>query len=142
MIRKQSGVIPCFFDTDEMKIILVTPRWTDEFWIFPKGNIENGLTATASAAKEAFEEAGITGTLFSESVGTYRYEKLGTHYDVTFFVFLVKNIMEDYPEKNHRKRITATLAQAKNLVRDAELNILLDQAVRIAQQISSGRGNQ
>lgn len=142
MVRKQSGVIPLFFDYGEMKIILVTPRWTDAFWIFPKGNIENGLTAMDSAVKEAFEEAGITGTPFSEPVGTYRYEKFDNCYDVIYFVFLVKNILGEYPEKNHRKRMTATLAEAKNLVRDSELNMLLDQAIRIAQQISSGGGNQ
>lgn len=55
-------------------LLMVTSRRTRR-WIIPKGHIERGMTAAASAAKEALEEAGVTGRIGGK-MGTFEYDKL------------------------------------------------------------------
>jgi len=42
-------------------------------WTFPKGGVDAGETPAAAAAREAHEEAGVTGAVRSEPLGAYRY---------------------------------------------------------------------
>jgi 8-oxo-dGTP pyrophosphatase MutT (NUDIX family) len=54
--------------------MLVTSRETRR-WIIPKGWPIRGLTAHASAAREALEEAGLIGQVDRRPIGSYRYRK-------------------------------------------------------------------
>jgi 8-oxo-dGTP pyrophosphatase MutT (NUDIX family) len=42
-------------------------------WTFPKGGVEPGESMSHAAAREAREEAGVTGRVGSEPLGVYRY---------------------------------------------------------------------
>jgi 8-oxo-dGTP pyrophosphatase MutT (NUDIX family) len=61
------------------------------------------------AAQEAFEEAGLLGTIVGKRpIGRYHYEKqLSQHHsvlcEVTVFLFLVERQLEDWPEKAERE---------------------------------------
>lgn len=44
-----------------------------ERWTFPKGAVEHGESMFEAAAREAREEAGITGSVRPEPLGVYRY---------------------------------------------------------------------
>ena len=55
---KQSGVIPVL----DNRLVLITSR-KSERWIIPKGYVEKGLSPSESAAKEAYEEAGLIGVV-------------------------------------------------------------------------------
>lgn len=62
-IRVQYGVLPYrFTDIGSLEMLLVTTRETKR-WIIPKGWPIKGLKPPKSAAREAYEEAGIRGTV-------------------------------------------------------------------------------
>src|SRR3974390_1728946 len=46
-------------------------------WTFPKGNVEAGLTCAQIAALEAFEEAGVHGSVEVAPFAHYTYRKRG-----------------------------------------------------------------
>ncbi len=96
---KQSGVIPVC----DGKVVLITARGSKR-WITPKGSIAWDLTAQESAAKEAWEEAGIKGTVFPEEIGTYTYEKMGGRYKVRLYFMEVTKMKDNWDEKHFRKR--------------------------------------
>jgi len=60
-------------------------------WTFPKGRIEAGETPSAAAAREAAEEAGVSGKISAQPLGVYRYApSRGGADDVTAFLLVVK----------------------------------------------------
>ena len=56
------------------EVMLVTSRGRQR-WIIPKGWPHSGRAPCDSAAREAFEEAGILGEVGRRSVGSFRYKK-------------------------------------------------------------------
>src|SRR6266436_5916091 len=56
------------------EVMLVTSRETQR-WIIPKGWPQRGRAPYDSAAREAFEEAGVVGAVGRRSVGSFPYEK-------------------------------------------------------------------
>ena len=60
-MRVQYGALPYRFAADgSLEVLIVTTRRTRR-WIIPKGWPIHGLTPAKSAAREAFEEAGVRG---------------------------------------------------------------------------------
>jgi 8-oxo-dGTP pyrophosphatase MutT (NUDIX family) len=55
------------------EIMLVTSRETQR-WIIPKGWPQKGKAPHDSAAREAFEEAGVVGAVGKRSVGSFPYQ--------------------------------------------------------------------
>ena len=71
----QAGVIAYRIRHGEVQVLLMTSRDTGR-WIIPKGNIKPGTTPLKAAAQEAFEEAGVKGTVVSSTpLGRYTYSK-------------------------------------------------------------------
>jgi len=87
------------------EVLLITSL-NSRRWIIPKGWPDAGQTAAESAAREAFEEAGVTGTVGAEPVGLYHYLKEkkdgGMPCRVEVFALHVTRQAEDYPEKGLR----------------------------------------
>lgn len=73
---QHSAALPYLIQPDGLKVVLITSRKRGR-WIIPKGEIEPDLTAWDSAAKEAWEEAGIEGLIATEPLGTYAHQKWG-----------------------------------------------------------------
>jgi 8-oxo-dGTP pyrophosphatase MutT (NUDIX family) len=61
-IYRQSGAVPFRVRDGTIEVLLITSL-TSGRWIIPKGIIEPQLSSAASAAQEAFEEAGVRGEL-------------------------------------------------------------------------------
>lgn len=96
-VFKQSGVIPYRVNNGKIEILLITTR-NFQHWVIPKGDIHNGMSPPASAAKEAWEEAGVIGQVDTNELGTYKYRKRGKTYQVKMYLLPVEMLSEDYPE--------------------------------------------
>jgi 8-oxo-dGTP pyrophosphatase MutT (NUDIX family) len=64
----------CWRADPALEILLVTSLTTKR-WILPKGWPMDGLTAAQSAQREALEEAGVTGEIAADTLGSYHYLK-------------------------------------------------------------------
>ncbi|MEH2105618.1 NUDIX hydrolase [Nostoc sp.] len=102
-VLKQSGVIPYRVNNGKIEILLITTR-DFQHWVIPKGDIPNGMSPPDSAAKEAWEEAGVIGQVDANELGTYKYRKRGRIYQVKMYLLPVEMLSEDYPEASKRKR--------------------------------------
>lgn len=87
------------------------------------------MTPADSARKEAFEEAGVKGTIASVNIGTYDYSKADSpehpRYRVEVFPLVVTEISRDWPERFERKREWMSLDKAIASVHEPDLKTLL-----------------
>lgn len=120
----QAGVIPYRFVKGCPRILLITSRKSRR-WIIPKGNIEPDLTARASARMEAYEEAGVRGTIGTEAVGTYHHLVQPGTKQVTVFLMRVEEQLQDYPEGDERRRRWMSVKAARKRVLERGLKRLL-----------------
>jgi 8-oxo-dGTP pyrophosphatase MutT (NUDIX family) len=126
---RQYAALPIAERDGQMMVMLVTSRETQR-WIIPKGWPEKKLAPHELAAKEAFEEAGVTGKVRRQPLGTYRYVKRLSlrkkkRCEVQVFPLDVQEQAEDWPEKGQRERRWCTLEEAALLVDDGGLAKLL-----------------
>ena len=114
------------------KICLVTSR-SGKRWVIPKGCFEPGKTSGEIALQEAWEEAGLVGTLQGQPVGSYLYEKFGNPHHVTVFNMRVTDATEDWPERTMRERSWLTMRQALDRIEDLGLREIIRVALRYHQ---------
>jgi predicted phosphate transport protein (TIGR00153 family) len=89
-------------------ILLITSRETRR-WVVPRGNPMRGLTPRQAAAQEAWEEAGIRGSVEEHAIGLYGYGKKRGFgpvrpAEVTLYPMRVIEEAEDWPERSERER--------------------------------------
>jgi len=101
-------------------VCLVTSR-SGRRWVIPKGRIEIHQSTSDAAAAEAWEEAGVLGTLSNESVGGYSYVKEGRDHRVTVFLLTVETVRDDWPEQYQRRREWVTPDTAYARLEEPEL---------------------
>ena len=94
-------------DKSEVEILLVTSRGTRR-WIIPKGWPKRGVSPHDTAAKEAFEEAGVIGKVSKQPIGSYRYDKIleageKARCRVQVFALRVTRQHKRWPEKHQRQ---------------------------------------
>ena len=114
---------------DKTEILLVTSRGSGR-WIVPKGWPIPGLTPVASAAQEAWEEAGVRGRGDDFCLGLYSYLKLvenGPDLPCVGLVYpvRVKSLARDFPERGQRKRKWFSPRKAAERVAEPELARIL-----------------
>jgi 8-oxo-dGTP pyrophosphatase MutT (NUDIX family) len=117
----QSGVIPYRIRAGQMEIALVTAS-SGPHWTIPKGHIEPDLSPEDSAAKEAYEESGLLGSVHGRPLGSYVYEKRGRWRRVEVFALEVEKELKRWPEMLLRKRQWMTVEEAAARVKSAELS--------------------
>ncbi|HLO85639.1 MAG TPA: NUDIX hydrolase [Nostocaceae cyanobacterium] len=123
-IFKQSGVIPYRVRDGKMEVLLITNR-KGQKWVIPKGGLCKGMSAPDSAAKEAWEEAGVVGQVNTHKLGVYQYRKRGNTYRVNLFLLPVDTVLEDWPEAQQRERQWLEVNQAVELVEETALKRIL-----------------
>lgn len=134
---RQSGALPYSVVEGRVVFLLITSRRTGR-WIFPKGDIEIGMTPWESAAQEALEEAGVTGQIAREPVGSYRSGASSdgsSLVDVDLYPLLVETQLDVWKEMDQRLRHWAVLPEARRLLNDGALTRI---AVKLGTQIRSG----
>jgi 8-oxo-dGTP pyrophosphatase MutT (NUDIX family) len=134
----QSGVIPYRVRKGRLEVALVTARGGPG-WTIPKGHIEPDLTAPASAAKEALEEAGLIGTLSRRSVGSYSYERNGCLKRVSVFAMRVSRIKSSWPEMHQRRRRWFSVDEAAGRVHSEALRFCLQKFSQTRHQLRAPR---
>ncbi len=126
VIFDQSAVIPYRKVDGEIEIMLVTTRSGN--WTIPKGIIEDDLTPQSSAAKEALEEAGISGKVKKKKVGIYTYKKWGGTCTVKVYRMKVKKIYKQWEENNFRTRMWIPLDSVHKFIKKKKLLHIIDTA--------------
>jgi len=99
-------------------------------WIMPKGWSEDGQSEAQSAAREAFEEAGVTGEVSDIPIGTYHYLKekrdgTGVPVCVEIFSLKVTGQAEDWAEKGKRQVAWLPIEQAAARISEPGLRGIL-----------------
>ncbi len=109
------------------QVCLVTSR-SGGRWVIPKGHLEPGKSAAEIALQEAWEEAGLTGVIQPEPVGSFVYTKYGNTYHVVVFVMEVTAAAADWPEASLRQRAWLEPAEAVARLTDKGLRVLIQAA--------------
>jgi 8-oxo-dGTP pyrophosphatase MutT (NUDIX family) len=99
----QSGVIPYRKKNGDLQVLLITSVKRKK-WILPKGYIEFNLSPFESAKKEAYEEAGVIGANETVELGSFSMKRSIGVCDITIYSMEVVEVLDDYPEKEIRKR--------------------------------------
>ena len=126
----------CLRETGDMIEILLVSSLDSGRMIVPKGWPMRGRTLAEAALREAWEEAGVKGTVSPEPLGSYSYAKrlksgLEQPCTVTCFRISVDSLADDYPEAGRRKRVWLTPKAAAKQVREPELKTLLRSLERL-----------
>ena len=113
----------------ELEVLLVSSRETGR-WVIPKGWPMKGRKPHAAAALEAFEEAGVTGTISKSPIGTYNYDKRLSDGDVItctveIYPMMVEVELTDWPEREQRSRQWFSLTTATEAVDEDTLKTLI-----------------
>jgi len=123
-IYKQSAALPYRGQGDNLEVLLITSRGGHR-WLPPKGIVEPGMTAPESAAKEAFEEAGVRGEISERSLGRYMQRKWGGICEIEVFPMTVTDELSDWPEADIRRREWLAIPQAVKRVEDETLRKII-----------------
>jgi 8-oxo-dGTP pyrophosphatase MutT (NUDIX family) len=113
-----------------VELLLVTSRESKR-WIIPKGWPIEGLAPSEAAAQEAYEEAGVRGTVARKAVGAYSYKKGNGRRGrtvackVSVFPLLVRRRYAEWPEHRQRRARWVSIRKALSLVSDDGLRTLI-----------------
>jgi 8-oxo-dGTP pyrophosphatase MutT (NUDIX family) len=108
-----------------LRVLLITSRETGR-WVIPKGWPMRNRTEAEAAAREAFEEAGVTGEIGARSLGLYGYPKVLARGHsipcvVRVFPLEVRERLAKFPEAGQRKLKWFSPAKAARSVQEPEL---------------------
>ncbi|OWV96128.1 hypothetical protein ATY81_27855 [Rhizobium sp. R72] len=136
----QAGAI-CFrrIGRDEVEVLMVASRRTGR-WGLPKGHLESGETTRSAAEREAFEEAGVKGSVSPKIFGAFSYFKDTSSfcYDVSVHLIEVRSISFQFPEKDVRTTKWFPLREAIEQAGRPALKALLLRFKQMQDAASSG----
>ncbi len=112
-----------------IRVLMVTSRETGR-WVMPKGWTMDGKKPWAAAEIEALEEAGATGHIAKEAIGTYDYDKVQEDGNllrcrVYLYPMVVQKLKRNWKERAERKRRWFSLKTAAKAVLEPGLSKLL-----------------
>jgi 8-oxo-dGTP pyrophosphatase MutT (NUDIX family) len=116
-------------EAGKLEILLITSKERRR-WVIPKGNPIPSMANYETAAREAFEEAGVEGGISAEPLGSFRYQKrrrsgLDTPAHVTVHPMLVTRLARRWPERGERELRWFTPEAAAEAVEEPELKEII-----------------
>jgi 8-oxo-dGTP pyrophosphatase MutT (NUDIX family) len=120
---KQSAVVPFRTKNGVTEVVLVTSS-SNKNWVIPKGRIEKLMSPENSAAKEAFEEAGVIGDVSKNAFTDYKYSKRGNKCRVSVYPLEVSKILAEWDEMDKRDRRILEVGAAIQLIKKEQKGIL------------------
>lgn len=128
MARRRSAIIPYRFADGSLEILLIT-KSSGNGWGIPKGKIDAPLKPHISAAKEAFEEAGVIGFIHPINVGTY-FDNKGWPVPTFLLEVEIKLGKKAWPEKEKRKRRWVDADNCEAYMTDEDLLAVIKSGVQ------------
>ena len=126
--RVQYAALPYRLEDGVLRVFLVTSRESRR-WVIPKGWPIRGLKPHDSAAREAYEEAGLEGRVRKRRIGAFTYEKRleqgSVLCSVDVFPLEVRRRTKSYPERGQREGRWMEPDEAADLVREPDLADLI-----------------
>ena len=125
----QFGALCWRMHRGQVEVLLITSRDTGR-WVIPKGWAIDGLSPALSAAREAWEEAGVEGEVSATGLGQFRYDKVlrpseFIPCEVQVFGLRVARLAERFPERKQRRRKWFNAETAARKVNEPQLRALL-----------------
>ncbi len=115
--------------TRDLEVLLLTSRDTGR-WVIPKGWPMPGKLSHEVAAREAFEEAGVRGTVETAPLGAFSYDKvlkdgIQVPCRVQVYALEVSELVKNFKEKGERSIEWVSSDEAVKRVREPELRDLI-----------------
>lgn len=125
--RTQMAALCYRYEDGKLRFLIITSRRRGR-WIMPKGWPMKKLAPHETAAREAFEEAGVVGKPSKVSCGIYSYVKMGKKKGdpdlpcaALVYPVKVKRLAKKFPEAGQRKRKWVSRKKAVRLLAEPEL---------------------
>jgi 8-oxo-dGTP pyrophosphatase MutT (NUDIX family) len=112
---QQAAVIPFRRRAHAAELCLIVKKASGK-WGVPKGFIDPGHTGQEAALNEAWEEAGLTGRIVGDPLGTYEYHKWGSTLTVVVFAMEVLAEEDTWQEMKVRGRHWVSRRKAVTLL--------------------------
>jgi len=111
----------------EPTYLIVTSRRTGR-WIFPKGEPEKDEQGWETAAREAFEEAGVIGVGLAREVGRYHSLKFRDDWvqplHIVLYPVRIERLVSDWEEQGQRDRCMVTASEATARLSQTDMGML------------------
>jgi 8-oxo-dGTP pyrophosphatase MutT (NUDIX family) len=125
----QYAALPWRYAGARREVLLISSRDTGR-WVIPKGWPIRGLSPSETAAREAYEEAGLGGMVSKKPIGEFAYDKRfndGSVKNTTVEVFSLEQMVQhpDWPEKGQRRLQWFSVPEAANAVQEPELKDII-----------------
>jgi 8-oxo-dGTP pyrophosphatase MutT (NUDIX family) len=139
--QRQAGAIPYALVDGQVVFLLITARHSGR-WIFPKGALSKNRTPWETAAREAQEEAGVSGEVAQQPIGSYRTSVSDEQHslvEVDLYPLRVTKQHEEWAEMAERHRHWVILPEAKRLLAYRRLGVLAEALSRQVLRQEPGR---
>jgi len=99
---------------DTLEVLVISAQRKGKGMLFPKGGWEIDEEIQAAALRETIEEAGVSGIVEGE-LGKWCFKSKGNdaYYEGHMFPLLVKETLDQWPEKAIRQRYWVSASKAK-----------------------------
>ncbi|WP_290545677.1 NUDIX hydrolase [Aestuariivirga sp.] len=127
--KKQYAALPWRYSGGAREVLLISSRDTGR-WVIPKGWPVKGLSPAETAAREAYEEAGLGGQVSKKPIGEFEYGKRlgkGKVQPTRVEVFALEQMIQhpDWPEQGQRKLQWFSVPDAAEAVEEPELKAII-----------------
>jgi 8-oxo-dGTP pyrophosphatase MutT (NUDIX family) len=127
--RTQYAALPWRYNGGGREVLLISSRDTGR-WVIPKGWPVKGLSPAQSAAREAYEEAGLGGQVSKKPIGTFEYGKRlddGNVQPCRVEVFALEQMIQhpDWPEQGQRTLRWFSVPDAVEAVDEPDLKKII-----------------